>query len=307
MITKNIKFKLVCSFCLTPMLMSAANPNGIYTYSSLCSSNVFVSELLSNGNSSASCLSNVLNNVAATIDFDYEFYEMPKRTVLFVNYVPVYSLVYRVHVYLNNNVKYKGGVGNWFDGNNPTYLNNIGINADFNGVSNITNATNQYPSNNKLVILNGSATNDDYQTDLNHLETTQYGYQTSCGFISTSYTQTIDELTGILPSTYDQRTAAIVNSSWASNSSKISFQTQYNYGYELYNNGTSYAYKTYNDKYSGPRKDELPFKFSFYGAMNYESDTRPTSTNISVSISTTHGSTTWLDSFSSLASLNINF
>ncbi|MEG0034604.1 MAG: hypothetical protein RR734_03405 [Bacilli bacterium] len=95
-------------------------------------------------------------------------------------------------MYLNNNVKYKGEVGNLFRGNNPTYLNNISINVDFVYPNNITNTTNQYPPNNKLVMLNKSATYDEHQNNLNHLETTQYGYQTSCGFISASYRQTID-------------------------------------------------------------------------------------------------------------------
>lgn len=305
---KNQFKKMICLLCLTPLLMSAANPSGSYIRSDICESNVLISELLSKGKSEANCLSNVKQDIAAKIQLDYELYEMPLSTVLFTKYIPVYSLIYKIHVYLNSDVKYKGGVGNWFDGDNPTYLNNIVINANFYGVSNLSESSNQYPSSNgDLFVLQGKAINNDYPSDLNRLRTTQYGYQTSCGFISNSYSQSISELPYITSATYDQRIAALIFSSCTKSVSTISFQNTFKYGYELYNTGTSYKYKDYNNKYSGPTRKAESFNFAFFGAMNYESDTRPTSSNITLSMQTTHGSTTWLDSFTTSASIKLNF
>ena len=61
--------------------------------------------------------------------------------------------------------------------------------------------------------------------------------------------------------------------------------------------------------FSGPASiDDDPFNFHFFGATNVEleSNTKPSNVDMTVSLTSTHGSSVWLDSFTETASMFID-
>ena len=109
------------------LLMSAAYPSGYTYYSSVAEISIPVVSVLASGSRTINQGANVTNNIAATFSVDYELLSMDKSTSLYTNYVPVYSLIYRVDIFLEDNVRYKGGVLNLLNGNNPCYINFIDV------------------------------------------------------------------------------------------------------------------------------------------------------------------------------------
>lgn len=292
---------------IVPLLMSAANANTTNVSSPVFGGNILVNKNINSGSRSANCLSNVLNNVAASVKFTCEFYKMYKQTELLVNYVESYSFIYRIDIYLNHAVKYKGGVFNWFDGENPTYLNDIDISVKFKGVSNIGEIA-QYPHNlDGINILNTNPYLGVQYEDDNRLYNNNYDMTTNNSFSSTSYWKNNDEIVNIK---CDSRLAALVNTYSNIDSNFLTLTTSLDYGYEIDqwsgkikkdDNGNWLR----NNLYSGPSKDQESFNFCFFGAMNFESETQPYNVDVDVYMKTTHGSTVALDTFSS--STNVRF
>ena len=64
--------------------------------------------------------------------------------------------------------------------------------------------------------------------------------------------------------------------------------------------------KERNNLYSGPNKDDVPFNFSIFGVINIQNYYDITSAKLNVKMNTSHGSTVWLDTFSSSTEISIN-
>ena len=308
---KTIKKKLATAAALFPFLLSAAsNPDWINVASTIYDDNINVTELISSGTREEICPSHILNNEAAKIIFKYELYEMSHRSYVFVNHIPVYSLIYEMQVQLQSSVHYKGGVGNMFNGENPAYLNSIYLSSLFGGVSSV-GLVRQYPTAGMSVLScrtsnDLSCTDAAFRNDLNRLWLEPAGYATSQGFMSTSYSTKVDDLMNVSPSTYSPKLTSHISQRSNINNSGLTLETDYSFGYEPYRDGDRYETRSRNDKYCGPTKNSAPYNFAFFGAQNVESNSRPTSFSINVSMNTTHGSNVWLDSFTSNASIMIN-
>ena len=310
---KKNKLSIICSLMIVPLLMSASSYTSVFK-SNVKGGNVTAVKKLSEGSNSGECLSNVLNNVAARITFTYELYKMYKRTETFANYVDSYTLIYRVNIYLNNNVHYKGGVFNMFDGHNPAYLKNIRITSTFNSLKNIQKY-NISPENS-----NGTANlrevnpyYEDYPTEYNYLYgMTRNPLQTNSSIAASSYDNELNnDIAGDKWYVFDSRiSAGIVNKeNKADTSLTIEQNFLYNYKVDpsLTNPYDSIGVKVENEMYSGPDKDARPFNFAFYGSINFESESEPKNSNIKVYMNTNHGSTVALDKFSSSTTLNFKF
>lgn len=307
---KNIKRKIAAMVTLFPCLLSAANPDWINIHSDLYNGNVDVATVIGTGVRQEICRSHILENEAAKVIFKYEFYKMPARSYAFVDPVPVYSLIYKIQVQLQSSVDYKGGVGNLFRGNNPAYLNAIYLTSTFNGVSSL-GTVKQYPTDGMSVLscqadCDLTCTDSAFRNDNNKLNLETAGYGSGTGFMSTSYSVKVSDLMNVLPSSYTPKLTSLIDNDVSLIGSTLSLSTDYSYGWEPYRNGNSYSTHSLNDKYCGPQKGSAPYNFAFFGALNFESRTAPTSWNISLSMHTTHGSNVWLDSFTSSANISIS-
>lgn len=65
-------------------------------------------ELIKTGSEYFEAKSNVTQDFVASLNFEYEVYKMEKTTVLYTNYVPVYTVAYKMSIHLNDGIDYKG-------------------------------------------------------------------------------------------------------------------------------------------------------------------------------------------------------
>lgn len=299
----------ISSFVVGNLLMSSSYQNGFSYYSTVVGSNISIVSILSSGSKTVNQGANVTGNTAATMTVYYELFSMDKTTVLYTNYVPVYSLIYRVDIYLDNDVKYKGGLFNWFDGVNPCYLNYISVSASFEGVSDIGKVI-QSPkdssSKSNIRLLedvdpyNGYGTSSENRIDYISV------FETCYGLGSSSYYNGLDELNNYEIGFYNSRVAAKIVSSESQTNNSVSFINSLTYGYKIQVDDKGKYYATETEYYSGPDKSDAPFYFTYFGAMNIESETQPTNCEMTFRMNTTHGSSVLNDHFTNTATLNID-
>lgn len=306
---KKNKLSIICSLMIVPLLMSASSYTTDYK-SNVTNKNITAIKKISEGSNSGECLSNVLNNVAARITFTYELYKMYKYTEILTKYVDSYTLIYRVNIYVNNNVHYKGGVFNMFNGYNPAYLKKISIISTFNSLTNIQRH-NVTPSGTGVYSLREvNPYYNEYPTDYNYLIACYQILQTNTSFESMSYSNPCDEFYDE-DYGFDSRISARLVTTKTLKETSLSYYQSFEYNYKIdshIKDAKKINYKKIeNELYSGPEKDGEPFNFAFYGAINFESESEPKNSSIKINFETNHGSTVALDKFSSSTTLNFKF
>ena len=323
--------KILILTTILPLLMSSSgstNYNELKYHSSILNDDTYIYKLLKSGTIKEICPSNILNNEAASVQMTYEFFEKHKDYAPYNGYKTSYHLIYKLDIFLNANVHYKGGVGNWFDGYNPTYINSITVR---------TNAESEkFDNNTKVVIspeqLSEDDTEDNYFTITkemhptsgsygssyyNHIYQDSIGFSANDGYTSTSYNTNWNN--GVVSedfTTYNNRLVAYLRSSKTIGTNKITYTTTYKYGTPLVRNiDGEYILNIdkdesgtirYNDLYSGPNKNGNDFKFTIFGAFNIQNDFSITNLDTEITLKTTHGSTVWLDKFTSTANINLS-
>lgn len=308
-----MKNKRILSLLTTFPLLMSMTP-GRQTFSPIANDYIYSDEILFSGEQSSTHLSNVLNNIAATIDFSYEIYQMNNSSYPTNHYVPAYTMIYRSKIMLSNNCPYKGGLFNAFDGNNPIcYIKNLSINATFQGLSSINNYFQSPQTTNGTsfrVMRNVNPHYDSRENEFNCIGNTSQvtgHFSTATNLDATSYAYTISQATSE-DFDHDTRLIAEVANSISKTNSTLTFSQSFSYGYSLSSNG---LIRPAGEFFSGPAKtgqaDDSPFDFSIYGAMNFESDTQPSKGDIQVVFNTIHGSSIWLDNFSRSSTLNLSF
>ena len=325
------KLLSIISLALCPVLLMSA-VNDTMVYSTIMKEDIPALERLSEGSKTITIYGHKSNDVAATLTLNYELFKMDKTTKLYTDYLPVYSLVYEVIIYLNSSVNYKGGVFDMFDGCHPAYLDEIRLSIDFDGVSNarkasqfpddnVSNLTSLYtiPFTNPELYPNGLDTND--FNDIELLDSGS-GFKTSYGIKSLSYglpvsdlnhghyDNVLDEILYLMDLGDDRIWAKLFTSTdTKNNDSTINFTTSLEYGYDFYLTEAGNIEAKKANYFSGPASiDDDPFNFHFFGATNVEleSNTKPSNVDMTVSLTSTHGSSVWLDSFTETASMFID-
>lgn len=305
------KFLTICSSILGGvLLMSAAYPSGYIYYSNVAETNLPIVSILSSGTETTYQGANVTGNVAARITVTYELLSMDKTSVLYTNYVPVYSLIYRVDIFLDNDVQYKGGLFNVFEGVNPCYLNYISTTGTFEGLSSVGNvkqSPNVNDNQNTLRYLNDVDPYDGYgRSANNYVDKTSAPFNTCYGMSSASYFECIDDLSYTQQNFFNSRIAANLSSSHTKTSNSVNFNNTLTFGYHILFDQEEGFFAQQEQYYSGPKSDESPFYFSYYGAMNVESEVQPNNVNLTFQMNTTHGSSVFLDNFTYTVPLNID-
>lgn len=320
------KITSVLSLPLLSLVMSFASGFS----SSIAGKEIKAQKLISSDTKTAQVLTNVKDQVAAQINVTYEFYKMDNTTSLFTHFVPAYSLIYRMDIFLNNKVKYKGGVGSWFSGENPCYLQSISVSADFTG-SNISRAF-LTPNISDFDFLEVNPYLGEQNVENNCIGTPRYmstseihSFETAYHLDSTSYALSTTQLTrdyvnkGIRNDDMDSRLCCLLlpSATISDNKNKVEFSQIFRYGYQYYfdTEDNCYSAKPIAQQnnmnfFSGPKEyngpiDSLPFNFSIYGALNFQSDTEPKISNLNIEFDTVYGSMVWLDSFK--GNLTIDF
>lgn len=319
------------------LLMAGTASNFVVNFSYIARKNITCKTLLhSYSSESISTLSNVKQDTVATLTLNYEVYQMYKPTELITTYHPAYVFLYQADVYVNNAVKYKGGMFNWFDGCHAGFLNYIDITTVFNGTS---GATHKYftPSLNSdddcdgYRILRGVDPQDDIyaensqtsdkQTDYNRADSGKVNdnlesFTDAVSMYTNSYYDSNYDMIrnyGNYIGSYDSRLIADIDASQTVGSNSLTFDQRFTYNNELTAtfDGVSSAPNisvTHDSQglYSGPctngADDSKPFNFCFYGAIGVECPNKPSSISITLQMDTYHGSHTVLDTFESNAS-----
>ena len=320
------------------LLLMANNVSGFTRCYSYIAKDDFIckEQLCDYSQESISTLSNVKNDIVATLTINYEVFQMGKNTEVIPGYHPGYVFLYQADVYINNKVQYKGGLFNWFDGCHAGFLNYIELNTTFNGVGNVNHSyftpsleTNDGDTGYKFLLgvspLDHLYTEDssytDKQTENNTVLLGTYNdeldsFTDAINVYSNSYYYSVYDLirrpTDFLGK-YDSRILADVSSSKDIFNNKIKFKQRFDYNnmLEVTYHGISDAPECHvnHDKkglYSGPCANgadlDKPFNFSFFGAIGVESENRPTSIDFEMKMDTFHGSQVNLDTFESSAS-----
>ncbi len=329
------------SLPMVMLLTSGTTKNFVTPFSYIKHANITCKEqLIGYSSRSISTLSNVKNDTVATLTFNYEVYEMNKPTELLTTYHPSYVLLYQADIYVNNKVKYKGGMFNWFDGEHAGFLKNISISATFSGTKNQTHhyctpSIDSSSGNYSLRIMRGVYPEDDLYTQNSKSANKQTDDNNVTDGLANSNLDTFTDTVGIMSNSYyynlsymnthiteflnkyDSRILAMVSSSENVESDKITFNQKFEYNQKLAVSpseyGTGYTYKVTHDEkgiYSGPAKyedskdidDSKPFNFTFYGTFGVECPQKPSSILIELGLDTYHGSHVNLDTFESTAS-----
>lgn len=314
--------KSIISFCcLIPLLMSSSGVTHFneldYTLLST-GQKTKIFKVLKSGSSKSICKSHILENEAASVKLTYDFLEKHKDYAPYNGYKKSYHLIYRLDIYLNNNVAYKGGVGNWFDGHNPTYLNSITVKTDYKS-SNYNNY--KFVSTPKqdtsiytdiyVLLKDINPTRYVYETNsYNYVKNNvSIGFDANSGYESMSYsTHWKDSITERDFNNLNSKLIAHMETSHRVATSTLTNTVRLFYGNKIIQdaNGNRYIDKNRDDLYSGPIKEGAPFTFSIFGCENLQNDYDITSATFNVLMKTTHGSNVRLDTFKSDASIAIN-
>lgn len=299
---KNNKIKCTLSLLLVgSLLMSASSLKSVY--STLLDATIPAREIIKSGSKYLEAKSNVTQDFVASIQLDYELFKMEKTTVLYTNYVPVYSLAYKATIHLSDGVDYKGDFLNLGFKHNPAYLDTIRISTDFASTEDITRATStpsESNSNESLLHLmldtdplDGLLKNAD-----NYVEPSlNGGYETSYHLNSTSYCTSLTDvnttpidLTDYKLFHFDTIAAALYSDmDYSSNEANTNLKLEY--GYCLNRDPIDGVWSaTKQDNFSGPMLDDGDYIFCFYGANNYETMGEIESFDLTLSMTGYYGS-----------------
>lgn len=231
----------------------------------------------------------------ADFTVNYEIYKMEKTTVLYTDYVPLYSLVYKIDVHLYANVSYRGGFADMFTYTKNAFLDHIEVTAEFDNYTHSKSGyTSVYPD---TIYDDGEAylgnlddipeqEGDGGTDDQNGANDSASGH--TCSAISTSSYSSLD----IDSTNYIYRLAAYCSSSTTKGSDTIKFRTNIVYSTD----GMGYSSSTLDfpngsiakESVCGPQGDN-DYYFTIYGSCNYESYTAPTQCTLSIETMTRLG------------------
>jgi hypothetical protein len=122
----------VCASMITPFFLMSANIRK--PISDICQSAIDGTNLLT-ASYNSEINGRLGNETASNINLDLELYEMNKP-ILYTSWQPHFLFVYRLDVFLSNNVMYKGGFCDWQTFYAPCYLQNLNISFSLTGISN---------------------------------------------------------------------------------------------------------------------------------------------------------------------------
>lgn len=308
--------KSLLSLCLTtPLLMSATSISFTNHKSSITNSSFSIVELINSGSSQCSILTQGYNEIAANIDAYYEYYQMGNSTSLLTSYTPAYTLIYKLNIYLNDYVKYKNGLNNWFTATDSTHINSLKINGTFNNLQSANHYWQTPSANNELRIANDIDINS-YTID----GSTKFGvpvhyvkdkFTTANVVNSKSYEyKNTDIPTYNLNYGLENKLTTYINSSITNTDlnngySRLAFNNTLNYGFSVTSDGLVSKDSDYTH-YAGPNKSAGAYYFTIYGTMSFESEVKPNSLSLKVEMEATYGSSRIWDSFTNTASVNIS-
>lgn len=301
---------------LTPILMSIAKAPIENTYkfqSDVMGSTTSIYRLIANDSIKKICPSNVLGNEAASVIFNYEIFEKKRDFAPYNGYKTSFHVIYRADIFLSNNVYYKGGVGNWFDGNNPSYIDSFKVYTTFKGGTIKKTDDTIFTPN----VKNGSFSMIDdlgpsfglFGSSLyNYIDTSQ-GFDANLTYNAYSYTMNRSKIIDFDEySSFNNRLVAKTYKESNIQDGEIKVKQTYDYGYQIYfdnQKNVNVLDDQKKDCVSGPNKGDNNFKFSVFGALNVETE-EIDYINIDVQLNTKHGSTVWLDLFDANASISLN-
>lgn len=313
------KSKLYICF-IVPLLMSSTNTthfNEVEHTLLSTGQKTKTYKVIKSGTSKGICKSNVLGNEAASVTVSYDFLEKHKDYAPYNGYKKSYHLIYRLDVYVSSNVSYKGGVGNWFDGNNPAYLNSITVNTEYTSSSfsklrYVTTPVENHSiyADTYVLLRDINPTRYVYETNaFNYVDCgVNIGFDANSGYESKSYsTHRKDSITDRDFNNMNSKLIAhmLVENKVAA--TKLTNKVALFYGNKLLRdkNDNRYIDSARDDLYSGPEKDSIPFMFSIFVTENIQNESDLKSATFSVTMKSTHGSSVWLDKFQSDANVTV--
>ena len=111
---------------------------------------------------SLSIIAKNYNETAATITLYTDFFKIGREFAMSTETIQDYVFYYRMDVYLNSSVHYKGAFLDFLDYHNPTYLQAISLDVDFGGVSSSDFSAISYNPQRSTVINNSGQENQNY-------------------------------------------------------------------------------------------------------------------------------------------------
>lgn len=263
-----IKSKKFISFGLIlPFLFSYAPQN---VHSDVIGSEIKVRRKIGNTvTSKGYSTTSVSEEHLANINFTGELFYMEFDSELYTGETYQYSFIYRIDIGLNRQVKYKGGFLWLLTLVGSAKMRYLNLNGTFHGLKNPRNfvvTPSPYYWN-----YYGQTTNNPYVSSLynrnneNGLKLIHGSRQTYDSF---SYSSLSDG-SGMLD-------ALVYSYGTSSGSSDGYFQTRINYEDAHDNLGGGKSY------YSGPKVGQGFYNFSIFGAVNFISETAPSSANIDI-------------------------
>lgn len=318
--------------CLGLLLCSFKPTAGAY-YSILAKTNISVADVLKkydpSNKQTVMTTSNTYNDEVGHVFLNYEILSQAKATEMYSGFIPVYLMLYEADVYLNNNVHYKGGFGGWRDLYEPAFIDELKLSFTFKGVNSIrhsycTPSIGDAGDSSGIRFLKGvdlKGTNngaDLYKDDTN--DTSEKLTSGNCfseggnelkldwmekvmySIYSTSYCWEASSMKLENLDSFDSKLAVKFSSSTVKSTPELTFTQDflYNQRVSVINNGDvkKVVVGTNDNIFSGPTKDDSgklkPMYFSFFGVCAIQSDDKPTSIDVSMSLDTTYGCHEWL-------------
>lgn len=315
--------KVLVFLSLMPLLISMSpgeNENDVDLDSLVLGEKTKIFKLIDKGSIKKICPSNILNNEAASIIFNYEIFEKRKDYAPYNYYKTSYHVLYRADIFLSNKIDYKGGVGNWFDGSNPAYIDYLGVSTTFSGGT--INKDNKKILTPELKHYNYSMIKELTPESLvfgsslyNNVDAVNYGFETNKVYMAKGYTESWENVANFDEfQNLNNRLVARTTRKLTDTNGSLVIDDRYDYGYRVFfNNDTNkmeieigeYDLPIKKEFISGPIKGQKDFRFSIFGALNLQTD-KVERITINVDLNTYHGSSVWLDKFWSNTLINID-
>lgn len=314
--------KIILIISLMPLLVSLSPrtyENNVAFDSLILEENTKIFRLIEKNTIKRICPSHILEEEAASVTFNYEVFEKRKDFAPYNGYKTSYHVLYRADIFLSNLVHYKGGVGNWFDGQHPAYIDYLKVSVSFKGGTAKTNDrkifTPKVDASQYSMIKELNPTSLSFGSSLYNNVEVQSGFDANNVYSSNSYTKSWENIADFGEfERLNNRLIANASRSINEKDGNISVSHRYQYGYNLYFDNDANKIKLETDKNgkpvkkefkSGPNEKESDFRFSIYGALNLQTD-KVDEISLNVFLNTYHGSSVWLDKFFSSAKIDVN-
>ena len=316
--------KYLVFLSLTPLLMSMSprvNENNIDLDSLVLGEKTKIFKLIDKGSIKKICPSHILNNEAASIVFNYEIFEKRKDYAPYSYYKTSYHVLYRADIFLSNEIHYMGGVGNWYNGFNPAYIDYLAVSTTFSGGTVNTDdkkiLTPELKHYNYSMIKDLTPESFGFGSSLyNNVDTVDHEFETNIVYKAKGYTESWEKVANFDGfQRLNNRLVARTTRKLTDTSGSLVVDDKYDYGYRVFfNNATNKMEIEKGGKYdlpvkkefiSGPIKGQRDFRFSIFGALNLQTD-KVDRIMINVDLNTYHGSSVWLDKFRSNALIDID-